>query len=99
MRALTRHPDDEKGRALAARGAEVVAADLDDEASLVRAFTGADGAFCVTNYWEHFSPERELAQAKNMANAAKHAGVRHVIWSTLEDTRERVPLTTTACRP
>ena len=58
----------------------------------MRAFTGADGAFCVTNYWEHFSPERELAQAKNMANAAKTTGVRHVIWSTLEDTRERVPL-------
>jgi uncharacterized protein YbjT (DUF2867 family) len=92
VRALTRHPDNEKARALAARGAEVVAADLDDEASLVRAFTGADGAFCVTNYWEHFSPERELAQAKNMANAAKTTGVRHVIWSTLEDTRERVPL-------
>jgi uncharacterized protein YbjT (DUF2867 family) len=91
-RALTRHPDNEKARALAARGAEVVAADLDDEASVVRAFTGADGAFCVTNYWEHFSPEREIAQAKNMANAAKKTGVRHVIWSTLEDTRERVPL-------
>ena len=92
VRALTRHPDNEKARALAARGAEVVAADLDDEASLVRAFTGADGAFCVTNYWEVFSPERELAQAKNMANAAKTTGVRHVIWSTLEDTRERVPV-------
>jgi len=92
VRALTRHPDNDKARALAARGAEVVAADLDDEESLVKAFTGAYGAFCVTNYWEYFSPEKELAQATNMAKAAKRAGLKHVIWSTLEDTRLRVPL-------
>jgi uncharacterized protein YbjT (DUF2867 family) len=50
--------------------------------------TGAHGAYCVTNFWEHFSPEKELAQARTMAQAARDAGVRHVIWSTLEDTRE-----------
>jgi uncharacterized protein YbjT (DUF2867 family) len=90
VRALTRHPD--KAKALAARGAEVVVADIDDEESVARAFSGAYGAFCMTNYWEHYSPERELAQAKNMARAAKRAGVQHVIWSTLEDTRKLVPL-------
>ncbi|HET9038519.1 MAG TPA: NmrA/HSCARG family protein [Gemmatimonadales bacterium] len=92
-RAITRHVDSDKAKALAALGAEVVAADLDDEASLTRAFAGAYGAFCVTNYWEHFSPEKELAQAGNLARAAKAAGVQHVIWSTLEDTRKWVPLT------
>jgi uncharacterized protein YbjT (DUF2867 family) len=91
-RALTRHPDGDKGKALAAAGAEVVAADLDDQASLERAFAGAAGAFCLTNFWEHFSPEKELAQAANLAGAAKAAGVQHVIWSTLEDTRRWVPL-------
>jgi uncharacterized protein YbjT (DUF2867 family) len=91
-RALTRHPDSDKGKALAAEGAEVVAADLDDQASLERAFAGAYGAFGVTNFWEHFSPERELAQAGNIARAAKAAGLQHVIWSTLEDTRKWVPL-------
>ena len=91
-RALTRKPDSEKGKALAASGVEVVAAELDDAASLERAFAGAYGAFCVTNYWEYFSPDRELAQAGNMARAAKAAGVEHVIWSTLEDTRKSVPL-------
>jgi uncharacterized protein YbjT (DUF2867 family) len=59
---------------------------------LKREFIRSHGAFCVTFFWEHFSPERELAGAKNMADAAKHEGVRHVIWSTLEDTREWVPL-------
>jgi uncharacterized protein YbjT (DUF2867 family) len=91
-RALTRHPDAEKARTLAAAGAEVVAADLDDQGSLARAFAGAYGAFCLTNFWEHFSPEKELAQAGHMARAAKAAGVKHVIWSTLEDTRRWVPL-------
>ncbi len=92
-RAITRKVDSDKAQALAAAGAEVVAADLDDPASLERAFAGAHGAFCVTNFWEHFSPEKELAQAGNLARAARHAGVVHVIWSTLEDSRRFIPLT------
>lgn len=92
-RAITRKPDGEKARELAKQGVEVVVADLDDVGSLTKAFAGAHGAFCVTNFWEHFSPEKELAQAKALADAAKSAGVAHAIWSTLEDTRKRVPLT------
>jgi uncharacterized protein YbjT (DUF2867 family) len=92
VRAITRHPDSEKARALAGLGAEVVAGDTDDEASLLRAFAGAHGVYCVTNFWEHNSPERELAQARSMAQAANAAGVSHLIWSTLEDTRKWVPL-------
>jgi uncharacterized protein YbjT (DUF2867 family) len=91
-RAITRNPTSDKARALAAEGVEVVAADADSPESLEPAFAGAHGAFLVTNFWEHFSPERELAQATNMARAAKAAGVAHVVWSTLEDTRLRVPL-------
>jgi uncharacterized protein YbjT (DUF2867 family) len=91
-RALTRDVKSEKARALAALGAEVVAADLDDPESVKRAFAGAHGAFCVTFFWAHFSPDKELAEAGTLASAAKHAGVQHVIWSTLEDTRKRVPL-------
>ena len=91
-RAVTRNVQSDKAQTLASQGAEVVAADLDDVDSLQRAFSGADGVYCVTNFWEHFSPEKELTQAKNLATAAKQAGVQHVIWSTLEDTRQRVPL-------
>jgi uncharacterized protein YbjT (DUF2867 family) len=91
-RALTRDPESEGAKALAALGAEVVAVDIDDEASIRKAFEGAYGAFCVTFFWAHFSPELEQEQAAAMASAAKAAGVKHVIWSTLEDTRERVPL-------
>lgn len=92
VRALTRDPGSEAARKLAAAGAEVVAADLDDEASIERAFAGAHGAFCVTFFWAHFSPEKELAQAGAMARAAQKAGLQHVIWSTLEDSRRWVPL-------
>jgi uncharacterized protein YbjT (DUF2867 family) len=92
VRALTRDPQSEKARALAAAGAEVVAANVDERASLERAFAGAHGAFCVTFFWDHFSPDRELAQARAMAEAARATGLRHVIWSTLEDTRRWVPL-------
>jgi uncharacterized protein YbjT (DUF2867 family) len=91
-RAITRNTDSPKAQELAAMGAEVVAADVDDVDSLERAFDGAHGAFCVTFFWEHFSPEKEGEHVRNMALAAKKAGVEHVIWSTLEDTRRWVPL-------
>jgi uncharacterized protein YbjT (DUF2867 family) len=74
-------------------GAEVVAADIDNPESLKKAFDGAYGAYCVTFFWAHFSPEKEIAEAQTMAAAAKGAGLKHVIWSTLEDTRKWSPLT------
>jgi uncharacterized protein YbjT (DUF2867 family) len=91
-RAITRKASGDKAAELRKLGAEVVEADLDDEASLAKAFEGAYGAFCVTNYWEHFTPAKEVSQARNMAQAAKAAKLAHVIWSTLEDTRKLVPL-------
>ncbi len=92
VRALTRNVNSDKAKALATLGAEVVGVDVDNEISLQKAFMGAHGAYCVTFFWEHFSPEKELAEASAMARAAKQAGLRHVIWSTLEDTRQWVPL-------
>lgn len=90
-RAITRDPNSEAAKALAAAGAEVVAADVDDVESLTRAFQGAYGAYCVTFFWNHFSPEKEQQSARNMATAAKAAGLQHVIWSTLDDTRKWMP--------
>ncbi len=91
-RAVTHQPDSEKAKALAQQGVEVVKADVDDPESLKKAFQGAYGAFCVTFFWNHFSPEKELAHATAMAHAAKDNGLKHVIWSTLEDVRKFVPL-------
>lgn len=92
VRALTRDVNSEKARELAKLGAEVVAADVDDAESLKQAFRGAYGAYCVTFFWAHLSPEREIANAIAMATAAKQADVQHAIWSTFEDTRKWVPL-------
>jgi uncharacterized protein YbjT (DUF2867 family) len=92
LRAITRKPDSENAKKLAAAGAEVVAADLDDEKSLAKAFAGAYGAYCLTNFWEHFSGEKEYVEGGNLARACKTAGVQHAIWSTFEDTRKWVPL-------
>lgn len=91
-RAITRDPNSDKAKALADAGAEVVAGDVDNVKSLTKAFDGAYGAFCVTFFWAHMKPEKEIAEARNMAQAAKDAEVRHVIWSTLEDSRNWVPL-------
>src|SRR6202043_3124784 len=91
-RAVTRQPESETARALAALGVEVVAGDFDDPPSLDRAFAGAYGAFCVTNFWEQLSVDREGAQATALARASRRAGLEHVLWSTLEDTRRWVPL-------
>jgi len=92
VRALTRDPSSPAARALAARGVEVVQADFADEPSVVAALTGVDGAFLVTNFWAHGSAARELAEIATLARAAAASGVGHVVWSTLEDTRDLLPL-------
>jgi uncharacterized protein YbjT (DUF2867 family) len=92
VRALTRNLNSDKAKALADMSVELVKADLDDYESLKKAFAGAYGVFGVTNFWEHFSPEKEMAQAASIAKAAKEANVKHVIWSSLDDTRKWIPL-------
>jgi uncharacterized protein YbjT (DUF2867 family) len=92
VRAVTRNPNSEKAQALAKLGAELVAANIDDPESMKQALNGAYGAYFVTFFWDHFSAEKETNEAKQMAAAAKEAGLKHVIWSTLEDVRKSVPL-------
>ena len=72
-RVLTRDVNGAKAKGFGRLGAEVVAADVDNPESLKEAFEGAYGAYCVTFFWAHFSPEREIAEAKAMAEAAKAA--------------------------
>jgi uncharacterized protein YbjT (DUF2867 family) len=92
VRGVTRRPDSPEADRLRRQGVEVVAADLDDPESLDKAFDGAQGAFCVTNIWEHLDPARETRQAENLAAAVGRAGVEHSIWSTLGDSRLLMPL-------
>ena len=92
VRAITRDKSSERAQAIAGIADEVVEATTDDVSSLERAFAGADAVFAVTNFWDHYSAERETQQARNIAEAAKQAGVKHVVWSTLEDARNWVAL-------
>jgi uncharacterized protein YbjT (DUF2867 family) len=91
-RAVARDINSEKAQELKRLGAEVVYGNVDDPESIKKAFEGAYGAYCVTFYWEHFSPEKEKEHAKTLADAVKAANLKHVVWSTLEDTRNFVPL-------
>ncbi|MEU1184038.1 NmrA/HSCARG family protein [Streptomyces sp. NPDC005820] len=92
VRALTRNPDSPAAKELAELGAQVVRADFHDEPTVHQAFEGAYGAFLVTDFWAHGSAARETEEIEVLARAAKDAGLRHVVWSTLEDTRELLPL-------
>jgi uncharacterized protein YbjT (DUF2867 family) len=96
VRAVTRDVNSDKAKELAAMGAEVVTANVDDASSVQKAMEGAYGAYCVTFFWSHYSAEKETAEAKIMAEAAKDAGLKHVVWSTLEDVRKYVPLDDTS---
>ena len=92
VRAVTRNASSEKANALKKQGAEVVEANIDDTESIKAALDGAYGAYFVTFFWEHFSAEKEMQEVKNFIDAAKTSNLKHIIWSTLEDTRNWVPL-------
>ncbi|KLO09041.1 NmrA-like protein [Schizopora paradoxa] len=87
IRALTRNVDSDTAKALKEKGVEVVRADLNDLKSLEDAFKGVHGVFGVTNYWDPavFNEEKEFVQGKLLVDAAKAAGVKHFVFSTLEE--------------
>jgi uncharacterized protein YbjT (DUF2867 family) len=84
VRALTRDPNKPAAQALAAAGAELAPGDMDRRAELDEAFKGAYGVFSVQNYWlPNVGAEGEVRQGKLVADAAKSAGVRHFIYSSV----------------
>ncbi|KFU86377.1 NmrA-like family domain-containing protein 1, partial [Chaetura pelagica] len=88
VRAVTRSPTKKEAEELKQKGAEVVKADQDDEPSLELALAGAYGAFVVTNFWEHGSKEKEITQGRRVADLAKRLGLRHVVYSGLENVQQ-----------
>ncbi|XP_066097477.1 nmrA-like family domain-containing protein 1 [Saccopteryx bilineata] len=87
VRALTRDVTRPKARALQNLGAEVVRGDLNDEASVEAALKGTYGAFVVTSFWDDFSKEKEVCQGKMVADIAKRLGLKHVVYSGLENVK------------
>lgn len=87
VRALTQDVTQPKVQVLRDLGAEVVKGDLNDKASVEAALKGAYGAFLVTNTWDHFSKEKEVCQGKVVADVAKSQGLKHVVYSGLENVK------------
>ncbi|XP_063285086.1 nmrA-like family domain-containing protein 1 [Pelobates fuscus] len=88
VRAVTRDTSKPAALKLKEAGAEVVAADMDDKKSLEAALSKAYGAFIVTNFWEHFSKEKEIAQGKLIADLSKKLDLKHVVYSGLENVKK-----------
>ena len=83
-RALTRDVDKPAAQELASLGAEIVAGDMEDRAQLDAAFQGVYGVFSVQNFWlPNVGYEGEIRQGKNVADAAKDAGVQHLVYSSV----------------
>jgi uncharacterized protein YbjT (DUF2867 family) len=84
VRALTRDLNKPAAQELASLGAELVPGDMENRAELEAAFQGAYGAFSVQNYWlPNVGFEGEIRQGKNVADAAKAAGVQHLVYSSV----------------
>src|SRR6201999_1838361 len=82
LRGLTRKPDSERAAAMAGDGVEIVKGDLDDEATLRRALSGAWGVFAVQNTGEA-GVEREEAQGKRLATLARETGIEHYVYTSV----------------
>jgi uncharacterized protein YbjT (DUF2867 family) len=84
VRALTRDPGKPAAQSLAQLGAELVPGDMDDRGQLEAAFAGAHGVFSVQNYWlPTVGFDGEIRQGKNVAEAAKSAGIAHLVYSSV----------------
>ncbi len=84
VRALTRDPNKPAAQALASAGAELVSGDMDSRSELEAAFQGAYGVFSVQNFWlANVGYDGEIQQGKNVADAAKAAGVQHLVYSSV----------------
>jgi len=82
LRALTRDPNSHAAQALTRRGIEVVQGDLEEPASIERAVRGVYGIYSVQDFWA-VGAKREVQQGKNLADAAKKAGVEHFVYSSV----------------
>lgn len=92
VRAVTRNPDGAKAQDLKSKGCEVVRCDMDYKASVEEAVGGSYGVFLVTNYWEHFSKEKEIEQGKRVIDVSEALGVKHLIYSGLENVKKTIGL-------
>ena len=82
LRALTRNTSNHAAQELASKGIELMQGDLEDPASLLRAVQGVYGIYSVQDFWA-VGARREVQQGKNLGDAAKKAGVKHFVYSSV----------------
>ncbi|HKW62141.1 MAG TPA: NmrA/HSCARG family protein [Candidatus Acidoferrum sp.] len=82
LRALTRNPASHNAQSLAREGVQLAQGDLEDPASIARAVQGVYGVYSVQDFWA-VGAKREIQQGKNIAAAAKKAGVKHFVYSSV----------------
>ncbi|MBN3307506.1 NMRL1 protein, partial [Amia calva] len=85
VRAVTRDTTKPAAVELAGLGAQLVKVDLASQAEVEAALKGVYGTFLVTNFWEHFDKSKEVQQGKMVADLAKKLGLKHVVYSGLEN--------------
>ena len=83
LRGITRDPSSGKSKALAKKGVEMVAANVDDAEALKAAVRGSYGVFGVTDFWSIMDKARETQQGKNIFEACKAEKVKHFVFSSL----------------
>ena len=81
LRALTRNPQSHAAQSLARQGVELFQGDMEDATSLARAVAGVYGIYSVQDFWA-VGAKREVQQGKNVADAAKNAGVKHFVYNS-----------------
>lgn len=91
VRAMTRNPESEKALALKSNEVEIVKADMNDPDTLTAALDGVYGVFSVQNFWET-SYEGEVTQGKTLADAAKAAGVKHFVYTSVASANKNTGL-------
>ena len=85
---ITRNKASLKSTKLLEDGVELRCGDYDNVDSLKGIFNGCDAVFVMTNFWEHMDSKKEFKQAKNIIDSAVESNINHIVWSTLEDTRD-----------
>ena len=88
VRGVTRSVESEKAKKLASQGVEMVAANLDEPESLHKAIAGSYGVFLLTNFWDGMDADRETQQGKNAVDVCLEKGVKHLIFSGLENVQK-----------
>ena len=88
VRGVTRSLESEKAKKLASQGVEMVQANLDEPESLGKAIAGSYGVFLLTNFWDGMDGARETQQGKNAIDVCLEKGVRHLIFSGVENVQK-----------